>query len=43
MDFFSRGLRRKKRADLVHCSTINLKVLKETFEVRIDGLWSVDN
>jgi len=42
MDFFLRGLRRKKHADLVHYSTINLQVPKETFEVRIDGLWTVN-
>jgi hypothetical protein len=35
-------IRRKKHADLVHCSAINLQVPKETFEVQIDGLWSVD-
>jgi hypothetical protein len=43
MDFFSRGLRRKKHADLVHLSTINLQVPKETFEVQIDGPLTFDN
>ena len=43
MDFFSRGLRRKKHADLVHWSTISLQVLIETVEFQVDGLWSVDS
>ena len=51
MDFFHappRRIRRKKHADLVHCSTISLQVPKETFEIQIDGLladcrpWAVD-
>jgi hypothetical protein len=42
MGFFSHELRRKKHADLVHLSTINLQVPKETFEVQIDGLSTVD-